>query len=614
MGTFLQRTLFVLLALLAARGDGLRAQWQIVAPNLVQTERQRVGAIRFRDGVAWVGTEPLCYSTDTGNTWKVSSFYQVGVQNISDIAIYDSLHICIGRVSDGIYFTSDGGQTWDYFNPSQSYPNISPTYTQVAYNGSAANIQALEYDTSIFYATSNGGASWYGGRTTNTGSTGALCFAISPDKTIYVHSYAGTEGWINKSTDLGQTWSGDSSPSDGDCETLAADSCDEQRLYLVNENTRDRSSGRSNLDLTTDAGATWQTMVSHPLDYFNGSFGSTADVLFVGTVPSVGNGVGIERSTDFGKTWQNVGGPNEEFDTRSIAVVNDNIVLVLDSAGNVWRTLNGGGYPVHPFFESPDTLFQMDTVRCDSITRSTVFTRLGCVPPMAITAKIVGQDSSSFTVSSFSADSIQVTLHGSKQGDKHALMILSIDNGTTDTITLAGIVNIPPDNLTLSTSELFRTDSISCDSITRTLVYSNGGCSSLSVSSGSIIGEDSASFEANNFSTDSISVTLYGVKQGNQHALLLLNLNNGSIDTVSLAGYVNLIPSTLTPSPSQPKTSKPIPSAGPFPFPSSFPVSISRRMSTLYCITIRCCNIKVRSMRRIISWIFPASSGRDVWS
>ncbi len=53
-------------------------------------------------------------------------------------------------------------------------------------------------------------------------------------------------------------------------------------------------------------------------------------------------------------------------------------------------------------------------------------------------------------------------------------------------------------------------------------------------------------FCASNLSFDSIQVTLYGTKQGNQNAKLILNLDNGTNDTVNLAWNVNIIPENLT--------------------------------------------------------------------
>ncbi len=69
------------------------------------------------------------------------------------------------------------------------------------------------------------------------------------------------------------------------------DSCNNRKLYLINENTVQRSGNEARIDMTSDAGATWQTLSEVPLNFYNGSIASSGNVLYVGTVPNGGNGV-----------------------------------------------------------------------------------------------------------------------------------------------------------------------------------------------------------------------------------------------------------------------------------------------------------------------------------
>ena len=333
--------------LLLLCAGSIQAQWQDAASNLLPPPTQHVGALRARGAVAWAGTTALYYSNDTGATWHESLTFP-SYAGIMDIAIYDSLYVLVGTEGDGLYLTTDAGQTWT--NMSPDYSSSQLWYTQVAFDGSDSVLLALSYNSSTLYTSTNQGGTWTASQTTFSGSTGSLCFAIAADKTIYVESYTGGTGWVNKSTDMGQTWLSDGGPTDGDSNTLTADSCDAGRLYLVNENvvaqsTNLESDHNARLELTMNGGTTWRAISVEPLDYYSGAMATTWNVLYLGTV-SDGANAGTERSTDSGETWQNIGGPSEEFDTRTIAAVNNNTVLVLDPSGSIWRTTNSGGLPV----------------------------------------------------------------------------------------------------------------------------------------------------------------------------------------------------------------------------------------------------------------------------
>ncbi len=180
------------------------AQWSQIASNVTPAPSQHVGALRFRAGVAWAGTSSLFFSDDTGMTWNPVSSFQ-SFSGITDIAIYDSLNVLVGTTSDGLFLTTDGGQTWQGLNLGQA-----PDLSQVAFNGSPSVLHALTYTSSTLFTSTDAGATWFGTQTTTSGSTGALCFAIAPDKTIYVQSYTGGTGWTNtferSRSNLEQRW------------------------------------------------------------------------------------------------------------------------------------------------------------------------------------------------------------------------------------------------------------------------------------------------------------------------------------------------------------------------------------------------------------------------
>jgi len=160
----------VLLLMLVAVGS-TQAQWQQAAPYLLPPPLQHVGALRARGAVAWAGTTALYYSNDTGVTWQESMTFPSS-SGVMDIAIYDSLEVLVGTQSDGLYLTTDAGQTW--INMSPNFSSAQPMYTQVAFDGSDSVLLALSYNSSTLYTSTNRGINWAANQTTNTSSVSRL--------------------------------------------------------------------------------------------------------------------------------------------------------------------------------------------------------------------------------------------------------------------------------------------------------------------------------------------------------------------------------------------------------------------------------------------------------
>ncbi len=540
MRTFLQRTLFVLLALLAARGDGLRAQWQIVAPNAViahdpNTGHGAVGVLSFKDGILWAGFTDLGFSLDSGKTWTMTNL-PVSTE-ISAISFWNT---DIGLVSDeyiGTYYTDNRGKSWSFSNDefAEVFCSSQSKVYGVAPGGTGT--------ASGFYHSLDNGHTW-----NFLSPIGGVDFGIQNNGVIELltTTQTGPGSEANFSNDSGTSWSTNGGNFTWDSYCIGLDSCDPSILYIASENyyapTQD---SLSRLFRSSDQGITWQVTFSAPFDYLAGSFSSATHAQYGGTISN-----GVLRSTDQGMTWKNIGGPNNVIDSRTICAISDNIIFALDSLGNIWATFNSGGdsIPSSGYLSaSPTSLFQRDTTFCDSITRSVILNRGSCSAVSVLSTSIIGTDSQSYTVDNLSYDSVLVTLHTAKQGSQNARLVLLLDNGYTDTVALVGYVNTSLDTLIISTSKLFSTDTISCDSLTHSISFNRAGCSPPLVTSWSIIGSDSTSFQVSDVSNDSISVTLYGINQGNQNAQLVLELNNGTSDTVLLAGYVK--PNILSTSP-----------------------------------------------------------------
>ena len=453
MGNYSRKSLWVVLALgLVLTASTSRAQWQEVAQNIVPSPSQHVGALRARGSVAWAGTASLALSTDSGKTWQPCTSWPSSSQ-IADIAIYDSLNIFVGTSSDGLYLSTDAGQTWIHMLPG--FTSNQPSYNQVDFYGSPSALVAVDYSASMLFTSTDRGLSWNQRQTSFAASSAALCFGIARDKTLYVESYIGGAGWTNRSTDGGATWSSNGGQVDGDSNTLSVDSCDNERLYLVNENTVARSLNlegdlETRLELSTDGGTTWRATNWHDLDYYSGALASTANVLYLGTVPNGGDGV--LRSTDRGITWKNIGGPTEEFDTRTIAAIDNNAVLVMDASGNVWRTNNSGGdsltlpTSINTALLLPTAPAMIEQFSCGSpVDTSIAFALTGCGTPGGTldSAWISGSttfqfaDSRSVPRSLGVLDSIQIGYLSDQSADSAELHLrFDLGSGVRDTTIL----------------------------------------------------------------------------------------------------------------------------------------------------------------------------------
>ncbi len=308
---------------------------------------------------------------------------------------------------------------------------------KVGYNGSAAILHAVTID-GLFFTSTDGGTTW---KTYNvTGADIVNSFAIANDHTLYANSFT-SSGSIVVSTDLGNTWSSTAGTFNGDSWTLSVDSCNPKQLYLANEECYvNPSSDTSNFYLSQNGGQTWQITDSHITPYLSGSMSTTVSGIFLGTR----DGSGVHRSMDGGMTWKAIGGPSNAPDTRNIAAVNNNIILAADKQGNIWLTTNGGGdsvqiAPTGGLGLTPSTLFSTDSIECSSVVRSIQITRGGCSPPSLDSAFILGTDSASYRIDSITSDSITITLTPQGIGVQNALLVGQLDNGTNDTVLLAGV-------------------------------------------------------------------------------------------------------------------------------------------------------------------------------
>jgi len=131
-----------------------------------------------------------------------------------------------------------------------------------------------------------------------------------------------------RSVDGGQTWEPiDAEPEEGDA---AFDETNPKLGYLA---------GFGGLARTTDAGATWETIVESDRV---AALDAGADGAVVATVRTEGFNVEVWRSTDGGDTWTDLGWPGDTALLNEIEFgANPDEIAVIDGTGT-WYTTDGG--------------------------------------------------------------------------------------------------------------------------------------------------------------------------------------------------------------------------------------------------------------------------------
>lgn len=295
--------------------------------------------MQFRSGILWAGADQLWSSSDSGRSWqKIKNFPGSAIY---DISFYDRSTGLVAT-GNGVYITTNGGVAWSKAKMTGDFRKVG--FDNIS-NGSSLSkpvFLALEVD-GIFCSSSDVGTTWSAKSIGNE----ARSFAVAIDGKIYAHTdNPGSVPYIGQitiSTDLGNSWTNGNSTVEGDCFTISADSCDPNRLYLVNENLLSASDSIPRMYLSTDGAATWQSNAASIKPYYSGALCTTYSGIFAATVDGSPSTDGVCRSLDKGATWKGIGGPSTREDTRTIAAVNNNIIVAIDKDGNIWETNNSGG-------------------------------------------------------------------------------------------------------------------------------------------------------------------------------------------------------------------------------------------------------------------------------
>jgi photosystem II stability/assembly factor-like uncharacterized protein len=338
----------------------------------------------------------------------------------------ESVGFIAGELSDGVFKTTDGGQTWintqlpDYPNGTQP----SGTVTQIVMTDPLNGWLTCEPETYVptsVYQTTNGGLSWE-----PTGLTKCASDIYQTPSAIIVtsRSFNGATGFI--STDGGNSYKPALDNTNGidfvdDLHGVATGYLEQNWYHTVDggvtwnnlapadtetwsiygvKNTPwfftagegDWSSGwsdnhlvPSSVQYSSDFGATWNVGTKLPFRTTGHivGFGFTLyvqdenDPLVIkgDTVPHSG----LWRSKDSGKTWVSIEGPDNTEDTRFFVTgCRGEVIYAFDQGGKVYKSSDGGDGSL-PQFSLPPSLLDVDSMDvCNPRDTIITITDLGC--------------------------------------------------------------------------------------------------------------------------------------------------------------------------------------------------------------------------------------------
>ena len=324
--------LALILLFIGSTSERLAAQWKMIAANVVSAVG--AGAIHYKDGVLWAGTQELVYSLDSGKTWTRNSLSKKALL-ISSIDFVDrNIGIVSNWGKSPVFLTTDGGSTW------KDIKNSTGTLCQSIFDNYSNLIHAVGLD-GVINTSTDAGTTW-------NKSTGFFQFSTCLTyyrNTLYVFGddpISGNGlGYVLSSTDNGKNWIRKPGRISSDSWSIAIDSCDPNILYVVNEHELINGESFSNIFVSINGGDSWSNPLKKSGQALSGALATSQNTINV--ISSRGSNGGMYRSKDKGITWKNFPAPDCIIDTRSIVALNDNLLFLLDDNGNIWMTDNGGG-------------------------------------------------------------------------------------------------------------------------------------------------------------------------------------------------------------------------------------------------------------------------------
>jgi len=313
----------------------LSAQWKLTASNVILPifrPNYSGGVIANHNGILWAGYHDIWMSADTGKTWSLRTpFNTFNNSAINDFAFFDD-NILLATTQHGeVYITKNQGLSWKAYGPFPPTP-FGPSIESACFSVSSNTIIACS-DVGDRYISNDGGATWV----VTIADSLAHKVQSGSGGNVYLTGGFSTGAWLYETNDLSANWNQEPGIFKWDSYTFARDECDTTIFYVANDDLVAKSDKFSRMFVSTNTGSSWTAYDMQPLPYYCGSVSAASHAVFAQTF------YGINRSTDKGKTWQNIGGPPNIIDTRFVTALDNNVVVAVDSFGSVWVTNNSGG-------------------------------------------------------------------------------------------------------------------------------------------------------------------------------------------------------------------------------------------------------------------------------
>lgn len=311
----------------------------------------------------------LWKTDDMGITWRNISdgFFKTGTVGAIAVAESDPNVVYVGmgehavrgvmtHSGDGVYKSTDAGKTWKHIGLEQTRhisrividpknPNILLVAAQGALYGNSPQRG--------IYKSTDGGASWKNVLFVDD-KTGAAELSMDMTNTRILYAALWEHGrlpWkvisgglgsgLYKSTDQGETWEKmkEGLPEEMGKMAIAVSRSNPEKVYALIESDSDKEAG--GLFVSTNAGKKWSRITNdHRLVqrawYYIELFidPKNEDTIYVLSAPAL-------RSTDGGKTWENLSGTHGDYHDLWINPNNTNNFIISNDGGSA-ITFNGG--------------------------------------------------------------------------------------------------------------------------------------------------------------------------------------------------------------------------------------------------------------------------------
>lgn len=255
---------------------------------------------------------------------------------------------------DGVYKSTDGGQTWKNMGLKDSRQigmiAIDPRNSNVVYVAAEGSVWGPGSERGL-YKTTDGGKTWNKvlNISDNTGVNNIIIDPRYPDvlyatseqrrRHVFTKIGGGPETAIYKSTNAGASWDKLTSglPSDDMGGIgLALSPVNPDYLYAIIEAAGDGSG----FYRSTNRGASWEKMSSHTAQgqYYNEIFCDPVDPEVIYSMETVSH-----KSTDGGKTWKSLGLKARHVDDHALWVdPSDTRHFLIGGDGGIYETWDGG--------------------------------------------------------------------------------------------------------------------------------------------------------------------------------------------------------------------------------------------------------------------------------